>query len=261
MYQQIVDDWYCNRETADVELVVCMDNIIVDKDISDKQRGAFAQSVYNYLLDKNKTTEFDQYAHSAVNTVALSGFNECELDAFRWISFTPAYVEVKKKWIGVVFLSPTGDETFITEIVSTNNIQPTDLLRIFWSKMGPTVIGFTVYDNTNKIRGCRVLTSPQTPELMVINIDHNTKNSPPINTQNSSRYGSKKKKNKKKNKKKKEIEEIEEEEKITECNCCLEEDEEIAWHCKTCKRGMICIKCVKPWMRKNPDHKCPCCRT
>jgi len=263
VYQQIVDTWYSNRETADVELVVCMDNIIVSEHITDEQRGAFALSTYNYLLNKVKTIEFDQYARSAVNRIYLDErFNECELEAFNWISYAPAYVELKQKWVSLVFLSPICDVNFITKIVLPNpNVDPLVFSKSFWDEMGPTVIAYT---GRNITGGCRVFYSPQSPELMALNIQlvidpKKRQQIPQINTKNSSRYGSKKKKNKNKKKNKKPIQQIEQQ--ITECNCCLEEDEEIAWRCKTCKRGMICIKCVKPWMRKYPDHKCPCCRT
>jgi hypothetical protein len=59
------------------------------------------------------------------------------------------------------------------------------------------------------------------------------------------------------------VDEIEKQEKPPEtyedCCLCLDNTNPISFRCNTCKEGLICKSCVKPFKKR--FHSCPCCRT
>jgi len=292
--QQLVNVWNNSRADAEVDVIICMENVQPIRDeIPDGKYGAFMHSIYTYVSESIKTTEIN----TEINGFACSQI--CSHNMLNWIIFLPekdwrAHVNwrgERTNWTATVFLIPelVMEDNFITKYINHSDgltYGPAEMFEIFIYMMSghmsgsgqirrlicylgstSTTDGVCIYTSKND-ESKVILTPPDWPteeglQLLLTDLSHrfsHLENSrEPQNNPNSSRYGSKKKKKKKKNKNKKQIPETEE--KITECNCCLEEDEEIAWKCKTCKRGIICVKCVKRWVRNNPDRKCPCCRT
>ena len=59
------------------------------------------------------------------------------------------------------------------------------------------------------------------------------------------------------------VDEIEKEEEkppetYDDCCLCLDNTNPISFRCNTCKEGLICKSCVKPFKKR--FHTCPCCR-
>ena len=58
------------------------------------------------------------------------------------------------------------------------------------------------------------------------------------------------------------VDDIEKQEKTPEtyedCCLCLDNTNPISFRCNTCKEGLICKSCVKPFKKR--FHTCPCCR-
>jgi len=296
--QQLVNVWNNSRADAEVDVIICMESVEPRRDeMTDRRYGAFMHSIYTYVSESIKTTEIN----TDINGFACSQIcshnilTVQEIYMLNWIVFLPEKGErgswrgERTNWTATVFLIPElalelDDDNFISTYIRNGTgptYGPAEMFEIFIYVMAGQISRFRCYVGgdgvcvyTSKSEECKVILTPPdwpTDESFDLLLYHRFSShrfspfenfrDPPPNNPNSSRYGSKKKKKKKKNKNKNKKQIPETEEQITECNCCLEEDEEIAWKCKTCKRGIICVKCVKQWVRKNPDRKCPCCRT
>jgi len=290
-----VDDWNNNKRDVTPDLVICVDDLN-DEHQPEHIRANFLSELYNNLLVKIKTIDFSttNIHGAACSPVLTCRSNVSEIWPISIIVFVPTdtgdhAVQTRAgTWVSYVFVQLTRrlDEVplysnFFTAYMMSDTMECHHVLFSLIAIMGRWI----ETTNVGSLRDTdvSVYTSPQSRVAVVtafnrlsprameglfdlvdewgVNQEEPPTNQQPINTQNSSRFGSKKKKKKKKKKNKKPIQETTDGEQITECNICLEEDEDIAWQCKTCKRGMICVKCIKPWMRTTPDHKCPCCRS